>query len=99
MFPGREDILRLAPELVLCLTGIVLMLVEPFLRHARRATLVSVAGGGAGLALAATLFPALHPGPAFSGLLRLDSFSIFVHVLIGVITLLVVLGSADYLDR
>ena len=99
MFPGREDILRLAPELVLCLTGIVLMLVEPFLRHARRATLVSVAGGGAGLALAATLFPALHPGPAFSGLLRLDSFSIFVHVLIGVVAVLAVLGSADYLDR
>src|SRR3990170_78925 len=99
MFPGREDLLRLAPELVLCLTGILLMLLEPFLSHARRATLVSVAGGGAGLALAATLFPALLPGPAFSGLLRLDSFSIFVHVLIGVVAVLVVLGSADYLDR
>ena len=99
MFPGREDVLRLAPELVLCLTGIVLMLLEPFLSRARRATLVSVAGGGAGLALAATLYPALHPGPAFGGLLQLDSFSTFVHVLIGLVAVLVVLGSADYLER
>jgi NADH-quinone oxidoreductase subunit N len=99
MFPGREDVLRAAPELVLCLSGILLMLVEPFLSRARRAILVSVAGCGAGLALAATLYPALHPGPAFSGLLRLDGFSVFVHVLIGLIAFLVVLGSADYLER
>src|SRR3990172_3815890 len=99
MFPGREDVLRVAPELVLCLSGILLMLLEPFLRRARRAILVSVAGCGAGLALIATLYPALHPGPAFSGLLRLDGFSVFVHVLVGLIALLVVLGSADYLDR
>jgi NADH-quinone oxidoreductase subunit N len=99
MFPAREDLLRVAPELVLCISGILLMLLEPFLSRTRRTTLVSVAGCGAGLALAATLYPAFHPGPAFSGLLRLDGFSVFVHVLVGVIAVLVVLGSADYLER
>ena len=99
MFPVREDLLRLAPELVLCLTGILLMVIEPFLSAARRAALVSAGRGGAGLALAATLFPALYPGPAFSGLLRIDRFSIFFHVLIGLVALLVVLASSDYLER
>jgi NADH-quinone oxidoreductase subunit N len=99
MFSMRDDLLRIAPELVLCLTGILLMLIEPFLVHARRAVLVSLAGGGAGLALLATLYPALHQGSAFSGLLRIDRFSVFFHVLIGLVTVLVVLASSDYLER
>jgi NADH:ubiquinone oxidoreductase subunit 5 (subunit L)/multisubunit Na+/H+ antiporter MnhA subunit len=99
MFPAREDLLRVAPELVLCLTGILLMVIEPFLGRARRTMLVSLAGGGAGLALAAILYPALHPGSAFGGLLRLDGFSIFFHALVGLVALLVVLGSSDYLER
>ncbi len=70
MFPAREDILRLAPELVLCLSGILLMLIEPFLTRARRAVLVTVAALGAALALICHDLPAMRPGTAFSGLLR-----------------------------
>src|SRR5665213_1295828 len=99
MFPARDDLLRLAPELVLCFLGIVLMLVEPFLTRARRAVLVTLATLGAGVALAATYYPATRPGPAFSGLLQVDGFSVFVHVIVGLVALLVVLGSADYLER
>ncbi len=69
MFPPREDVLRLLPEIILSLSGIVLMLVEPFLTRARRTILVSIAATGSGLALVATIYPALHPGEAFSGLL------------------------------
>jgi NADH-quinone oxidoreductase subunit N len=98
MPPMREDLLRIAPELVLCLTGILVMVIEPFLKRSRR-VLAWMAGGGAGLALAATVFPALHQGAAFSGLLRIDPFSIFFHVLIGMVALLVVLASSDYLER
>jgi NADH-quinone oxidoreductase subunit N len=99
MLPQREDLLRLAPELVLCASGILLMLVEPFLGRARRGILLFLATAGAALALAATLLPATHPGTAFSGLLRIDGFSVFIHVVVGVVALLVVLGSADYLER
>ncbi len=99
MFPPLDDLYRVAPEVILCLSGIVLMLVEPFLRRARRAVLLPIATSGATLALLAIIYPATRPGPAFSGLLLVDSFSIFIHVIIGVVTLLVVLGSADYLDR
>ncbi len=99
MFPPHEDLLRLAPELVLCASGILLMLVEPFLGRARRGVLLFLATTGAALALAATILPATHPGTAFSGLLSIDGLSVFMHVVVGVVALLVVLGSADYLDR
>jgi NADH-quinone oxidoreductase subunit N len=99
MFPPREDLFRLAPELVLCVSGIVLMLVEPFLGRARRGILLFLATSGAAMALAAALLPATHQGTAFSGLLSIDGLSVFMHVVVGLAALLVVLGSADYLDR
>src|SRR3984957_10864419 len=99
MFPPRDDLLRLAPELVLCFSGMVLMLIEPFLVRGRREVLVTLATIGAAVALLATYYPATRPGSAFSGLLQVDSFSVFVHVVVGLVALLVVLGSADYLER
>ncbi len=99
MFPAHDDLLRIAPEVVLCVSGVILMLLEPFLTAARRAVFLTVATLGAAGALAAIFYPATRPGTAFSGLLLVDRFSVFVHVVIGLVALLVVLGSADYLDR
>ena len=99
MFPAREDLLRVAPELVLCGFGILLMVIEPFLENARRSVLLFLATLGAALALAATVLPATHPGTAFAGLLDVDGFSVFLHFVVEVVALLVILGSADYLDR
>jgi len=99
MFPPREDILRLMPEIILSLSGILLMLIEPLLTRARRNVLVSLAALGNGLALVSTIYPAMLPGTAFSGLLRIDGFSVFVHVVVEAVAFLVIIGSADYLDR
>jgi NADH-quinone oxidoreductase subunit N len=99
MFPMAEDFARLSPELVLCLTGIVVMVIEPFLGEQRRKTLLWLSGGGAGLALLAVQYAAFHRGTAFSGLLRIDPFSIFFHILIGLVALLVILTSSQYLER
>ena len=95
----REDLLRLAPEIVLCATGILLMLVEPFLSRANRGVVAVIAAAGSALALVATLYPAMHPGPAFGGLLRADTFSVFVHFIVEGVALLVIVGSSDYLER
>src|ERR1700746_1704925 len=51
MFPPRQDVLRVVPEFFLCLSGILLMLIEPFLSRARRNLLVTFAALGSGLAL------------------------------------------------
>src|SRR6185437_12309049 len=91
--------LRIMPELVLCASGILLMIIEPFLARSRRAVLVTLAALGSGLALAATVYPASRPGPAFSGLLSVDAFSVFVHFVVELVAFLVIIGSADYLDR
>ena len=99
MFPARDDLLRLAPEFVLCISGMVLMLVEPFLTRGRRGVLTSLATLGAGLAFGAIYYPATRPGAAFSGLLQVDGFSVFIHAIVGFVALLVVLGSPDYLER
>ncbi len=98
-FPPLEDMFRLAPELLLCVFGILIMLVDPFVPRAYRAPTRTLALLGAGLALAATRLAALHPGLAFYGLLRIDSFSVFLHWLIGGVAALVILGSSDYLAR
>ena len=54
---------------------------------------------GALVALAATRFLALYPGAAYSGLVRADSFSLFVHLIVIGVAFLVILGSIDYLKR
>jgi NADH-quinone oxidoreductase subunit N len=90
---------RLAPELHLCLFGILIMIVDPFVRPQNRRILGWLAFIGAILAI----FPAIHVamenrGMAYSNLINNDSFSIFLHVVIIGTAALVILGSLDYLD-
>ncbi len=99
MFPPLDDVYRVAPELVLCAFGILVMLAEPFVPRERKGALGTVALLGAVLALVATRLAATHPGTAFYGLILTDRFSIFLHLLIGAVAVLVILGSTDYLER
>jgi NADH-quinone oxidoreductase subunit N len=90
---------RIAPEIVLCGFGMLVMLLSPLVPKARQSVLAGVALVGAALALVATIFPALHPGVAYSGLFRADSFSLFVHWIVCGAAFLAILGSIDYLKR
>ena len=99
MFPPSQDFYRLAPEIVLCATGALLMLVEPFLSSRRRRVAGVLALLGAVASLASTFYLKALPGKAFNGLLAIDGFSFFFHVLVGTVAALVILGSADYLER
>jgi NADH-quinone oxidoreductase subunit N len=99
MFPPSQDFYRLAPEIVLCATGALVMLVEPFLSSRRRRVPGVLALLGAVASLASTVYLKALPGRAFNGLLAIDGFSFFFHVLVGAVAALVILGSADYLER
>src|SRR2546425_1107626 len=99
MFAPIEDLYRLAPELVLCAFGILVMLAEPFVPRKRSGFVAFLALLGAGAALAATRLSWAHPGTAFYGLVRVDDFSIFLHFVVGAVAVLVILGSRDYLER
>src|SRR3989442_11952825 len=92
-----EDILRVMPELIVCGFGVLLMLLQPFLRE--RNGMAFLALCGAGLGTLASIFPLVNAGSAFGELIRADGFSGFFHLLVGLVAFLVILASAPYLER
>jgi NADH-quinone oxidoreductase subunit N len=99
MFPPIQDLYRIAPEIVLCGFGMLVMFLSPLVSKARQGILAGVALVGAALALVSTYFPLTQPGVAYSGLFRADSFSLFVHWIVCGAAFLVILGSIHYLKR
>jgi NADH-quinone oxidoreductase subunit N len=90
---------RLAPEIVLSVFGILVMVVDPFIAAAKQKITGWLAFIGAILALASVHFAVHDPGPAYSNLISTDHFSIFVHVVVIVAAALAILGSLDYLEK
>jgi NADH-quinone oxidoreductase subunit N len=99
MFPPLQDLYRIAPELVLCGFGMLVMFLAPIIPKRRHGVLSTISLLGAGLALAATRYMALYPGAAYSGLIRTDEFSLFVHLIVIGVAFLTILGSVGYLKR
>ncbi len=99
MFPPITDLYRIAPEIVLCGFGMLVMLLAPVVPKARQGVLAGISLVGAALALAATYFPLTQPGLAYSGLFRADAFSLFIHWIVGGVAFLAILGSIGYLKR
>jgi len=99
--PGGQlmNLQRLAPEVVLCLFGMIVMVADPFVAAARKRTLGWLALVGAVLALASVHIANHFPGPAYSDLIHADSFSIFLHVVILSAVVMAIFGSLDYLDQ
>jgi NADH-quinone oxidoreductase subunit N len=97
--PQMADYIRILPELVLSLSGIVVMLLEPTLDERRsQKTLGTLALAGSLLAVAASFYQAQYPGSAFWGMVRVDGFSVFFHVLITSIAAVVILTSYEYMS-
>ena len=95
MVPGLTDISRVLPELTWCAFGVILMLLQPFLKNRQMLTFLAMVGAAIGTL--STFFGA--PGSGFSGLIQFDTYSLFFHWLVGLITFLVILSSDSYLAR
>ena len=95
MIPGLLDINRVLPELVWCAFGVILMLLQPSVKF--RQALTFIAMTGAALGTLATFFGTY--GSGFFGLIQFDTFSIFLHWLVGLVAFLVILASDSYLER
>ncbi len=97
--------LALLPELVLTVTGVIVMMAEPCLApHASRKPLGWLAILGTLASAAATAFQFHHLGPngivyAFSNTLEISTFSVFFHFLIAAIVFVTLLTSLDYFAR
>ncbi|MGA2900296.1 MAG: NADH-quinone oxidoreductase subunit N [Candidatus Acidiferrales bacterium] len=90
---------RLAPEIILCVFAIVIMVADPFVQAAHKRALGWLAFIGTLAALFGVRILANDaPGTAYSGLIRADAFSVFVHVIVIGAAALAILGSFQYLD-
>jgi NADH-quinone oxidoreductase subunit N len=97
MLPRTIDVFRVLPELVWCGFGVLLMLMQPFVRSRQFFTFLALIGALAGTA--ASVSAAMHGGPGFGGLVESDNFSFFFRLLVGTVAFLVVLASEPYLER
>src|SRR5258706_1846141 len=97
MFPRAIDAYRVLPELVWFGFGVLVMLMQPFVRSRHFFTFLALVGTLAGTAASVTA--AMHAGPGFGGLVQSDSFSFFFRLLVGTVAFLVVLAAGPYLER
>ncbi len=84
MIPRPDDLIRVLPETIWCGFGLLLMLLQPFTRSRQVFTFVAILG--AGLGTASTIFAGNPGGPAFFGLIQMDGFSVFFHLLVGLVS-------------
>jgi NADH-quinone oxidoreductase subunit N len=96
--PHAADYIRILPELVLSVFGIIIMLLDPVVdKRSSQRTLGFVALIGSLAAIAATYYQSCSTGLGFWNMVQVDSFSTFFHYLIIAITTVVILMSFDYM--
>ena len=97
--PVAADYIRILPELVLTIFGIVVMVVEPLIDENRnQQTLGTIALIGSLCAIAASFYQAGYPGLAFWNMVKVSNFSVFFHVLVTTIAAIVILTSYEYMS-
>src|SRR6266849_157338 len=94
------NVLALLPELILTLTGVLVMLAEPCLKPASsRKPLGWIAIAGTVASLFASWYQvSLGTLHAFSNTIQVDAFSVLFHYVIGAVVLVTLLGSLDYFE-
>jgi NADH-quinone oxidoreductase subunit N len=99
--PGTSDYIRILPEIVLSIFGLLVMFLDPVVDERRsQRTLGGIALAGGIAALAATLYQAQQPfwGFGFWNMVKVDAFSIFFHFVVAAVVILVVLSSYEYME-
>jgi NADH-quinone oxidoreductase subunit N len=110
MLPQAADYMRLLPEIVLTVFGMIVMVLDAAAEDPGKdrdrdrdknrrieKTLGAVALLGALAAIAATFVQAQYPGYAFWNMVQVDSFSVFFHFLVAGVTAVVILTSFEYM--
>jgi NADH-quinone oxidoreductase subunit N len=96
--PQSADYVRILPEIVLSIFGMIVMVLEPLLDEENgQKVLGFIALVGALAGIGATWFMAQAPGLAFWNMVKVDQFSVFFHVLVIAIAAVVILSSYEYM--
>jgi NADH-quinone oxidoreductase subunit N len=99
--PHGADYVRILPEIVLSVFGMIIMVLDPVMDERRsQRTLGIIALIGATATMAAALYQAQQKfwGLAFWDMVKVDAFSIFFHVVVAAVTILVILSSYEYME-
>jgi len=103
--PGSGDYIGILPEIILSIFGMLIMALDPVMDERRsQRTLGGIALAGSIVALVASFFQAHWltstgaPGLAFWNMIKLDAFSVFFHVVVAAVTILVILSSYEYME-
>ena len=99
ILPPVVSLRVIAPAAMLAVTGFVLMLLDLLPPRQRREHMAFVGLAGVAAALVATLLLWGSEESGFQGMVVLDNFTLFVTLVIGYATGLVLLLSIDYLQR
>jgi NADH-quinone oxidoreductase subunit N len=96
--PPGMDYVRILPELILSVFGILVMVLDPLVDEEKTQKMLGfIALGGTVAGLLATWYMAQAPGLAFSNMVKVDSFSVFFHALVIGIAAVVILSSFEYM--
>jgi NADH-quinone oxidoreductase subunit N len=96
--PLAVDYVRILPEIVLSIFGMAIMLLDPLVDEEKSQRLLGGIGlGGTLAALLSTWIMAQSPGFAFWNMVRVDGFSVFFHVLVIAIAIVLILTSYEYM--
>ncbi len=99
VLPQSGDYVRILPEIVLSVFGIIVMMMEPLLEEKKGQKILGVIALIGTLAgIAATWLMAQAPGLAFWNMVQVDGFSVFFHALVIAIAGVVILSSYEYMS-
>ncbi len=97
--PQGAEYIRVLPEIVLSVFGMIIMLLDPLLdeRRSQKAPGM-IALIGALAAIVATVYQSQYTGLGFWNMVNVDAFSIFFHLLVTIVTAVVILASYEYMQ-
>jgi NADH-quinone oxidoreductase subunit N len=88
------------PEIILSVVGIIIMFADPLMNERSSRRPLGILGFiGTLAALAASFYQFGHQGLSYFNVVRVDTFSIFFHVVVIAISGVAILASLDYLDN
>ncbi|HVZ61373.1 MAG TPA: NADH-quinone oxidoreductase subunit N [Terriglobales bacterium] len=95
---GGLNYLSILPEIVLAFFGLMVMVLEALMPPEQdRKPVGIIALIGVLASVAATLWQAQQPGTFFFGMIRIDAFSTFFHLIVGFVAATVILASLEYM--